>query len=176
MTNRQLAMLVLKLMGVYCLILVAESVPAVSYWLASEGESLLPFALSTMVLLLFTALGISLIWKSERYVRLVLPRSDAADPEPGKSKPDDLQGVFFSVVGVVLVVHALPSIVSIIISYSLADKSPEFGSPPTLPWPSLAAVLVQVALGAALFLGGTGLARIWRRINEMNQAPKGAET
>jgi len=178
MTNRELATLVLKLMGVYCLILVVGAIPSVAMWLGIgiEEETLWPLVAGGASLLLYTALGVSLIWKSGWFVGLVVTKSAEPEPEPARSTPSDLQGVFFSVVGVVLVVHALPSILFIVISHSLR-KSPEGFDPPTIPfpWPDLARVAVELALGVALFLGSAGLTRIWRRINEMNQAPKGLD-
>ncbi len=164
MTNRELASLGIKLVGLYCLIQVVARVAGFSYSLLSGQAKMPALGLFFGVFLVFVALGVLLIWKSERFVHLALPRAERSSHEG--SEPPRLQAVFFSVVGVVLIVQALPS-VTLFVARHWIEESPPFG----WQWPHLAALLVQVVLGVALFLGSAGLTRIWRRINQMNQAP-----
>ena len=169
MTNRELATLAVKLLGVYCLILVVGAAPGMGYWLGMELETLAPLLLGIASLLLFTFLGVWLIWKSDSFVRLVVPTAEAPTSERGGAS--ELQGVLFSVIGVVLVVHALPRIILTIFVYSRVEEWEKGTSGLERAWPQLAAVALEIVLGVALFVGSRGLARMWRRIGEMNQRP-----
>lgn len=165
MTNRELASLAIKLVGLYCLIQVVLHIAGASYMVLSGQMTIPALGLFYAVLSSFVALGALLIWKSEWFVRLVL----AARKRPGPDEETEqkrLQPILFSVVGVVLVVQALPQ-VSFTISRYLFEEDRELG----WQWPHLTGLAVQMLLGVALFLGSGGLARVWRRINEMNQWP-----
>jgi hypothetical protein len=138
------------------------------YWTASGEllkESVLPLVFSLFSLVVFIVLGVLLIWRSDWFVGLILPTAGVASPDAGE--PKRLQAVLFSVVGVVLVVIALPTIIFTIVAYAVED--PEMRT--RIEWARLASLGVQLLLGVALFLGSTGLTRVWRRINEMNRAP-----
>ena len=169
MTNRDLATLSVKLLGVYCLILFASAAPNFGYWFVAEDRTVAPFVIFIVSTVWFGLLGVILVWKSKWFVSLVDPKPDPPDQET--PSVGGLQEVLFSVIGVVLVAHGLPKVASTVIHYTV----PEYWSDGTSrfrgAWPGLASSALEIVIGVALFLGSSGLARIWRRIQEMNQAP-----
>jgi len=179
MTNRQLATLAVKLLGVYCVMQLVGTIPGILAW-ARVDEPLVGLdAASTWTLQVGFAvtvaahavLAILLIWRSGWFVRLVAPDgAQAAVPGEGKDDARAFQGVLFSVVGLLLIAFALPELVSTLFS-RLALRDPATAPPDRWFTTSLVRVGVELALGVALFLSGGGLARFWQRVNEMKRLP-----
>lgn len=167
MSNRELASLAIRLLGVYCLVRALASVADLTLLLAiAEETSIVPLLAGIGKVLILAVMGVTMIWKSPWFARRMMRANEEARPD---AEPRQLQAVLFSVIGVVLIVWAVPRITSItwtVASSGSEDKLSAYWNP------DLVALVVQLVLGVALFVGSGGLARIWRRINQMNQMPQ----
>lgn len=73
----------------------------------------------------------------------------------------ELQPVAFSVLGIVIVVRALPTVLSIVASAGWFELGDSVLTTRSVPWPAIAANFLRLAIGIALFLGGGLLSRAW---------------
>lgn len=81
---------------------------------------------------------------------------------PQRSLSFELQAVAFSVLGLVLFVRALPAVLSgFTVSGEWLDDGDVITLAEPVPWPAIAASLLRLVLGIALFVGGGLLSRAW---------------
>ena len=76
MSNRELASLAIKLLGVHCLTLVLGAVPILALWLSVEQDP--PLLLGIGTLLVFAVLGVTMIWKSGWFARRMMSTTEEA--------------------------------------------------------------------------------------------------
>ena len=76
--------------------------------------------------------------------------------------------MLFSVVGLVLVVHSVPGLIQYFVNLVFIDEPSARIHP---PWIAAVVLAIEFLMGVGLFVGSRGLARLWRRIGEMNRMP-----
>jgi hypothetical protein len=171
-SNRALAALAIRLMGIYAWFQVLTVAPTMGYLFVGEslrhdekGLWMAMVAISFVALALWIALGFLMILMADRIALRMAPPGEGPRPEP--ADPGSLQAVFFSVVGLILVVHSIPKLIETLVSLKVAGSG-AFLFP---PWISVLLVALEFVMGVALFVGARGLSRVWRRIGEMNRMP-----
>ena len=174
MTSTQIASLSLKLMGIFSII---QSVPFLKslseYFIYKDMnvfqpensppnyQFLLIGILSTIGLLLL--LGTCLIIYSESLAKRI-----TKDNEGKKISTDltakDMQAVAFSVIGIVMIVIAIPQLVKIatnIQALKMAGDEYPGKSVTAGTWAYAIGLSVQVVIGLLLFFGSRGLSSLW---------------
>ena len=176
MTKREIASLACKILAVYALLQLPQYVQGIYFLLSGIftgelwGEDIhrtqsLFWNLSTVFVptVLYLVAGI-LLWRSSDALagRMV---SDDQPPEGQSTISGQAVSVIaFSIVGLVVLVHAIPRITSVL-SYLAFQPTMEFESRWTANVISeLIALGVQVILGAVLLVGGRALSQLVMRI------------
>ena len=174
MKANQLATLVLRLLGIYCLIVLipmAEMLNnAIFFAQNNSSRSGTAAVIITFLLLIFLlAIGISLIAFSKPLGEMLMPKN-AGEGNITAISFEQLQMLAFAVAGVLIFAGALPQLLNNVFTFlhyliQLKDKNPY----PDTRWPfnrfgGLAAVgtLLKTALGLWLFFGAHGFANFWR--------------
>ncbi len=182
MTKREIASLACKILAVYALLQLPQYVQGIYFLLsgifAGElwGEDIhriqsLFWDLSTVFVptVLYLVAGI-LLWRRSN----ALASRMVSDDQPPEGQPtisgQAVSAIAFSVVGLVVLVHAIPRIASIL-SYLISHKTmPEFeGRWTANVIAELTALGVQVILGAVLLMTSRGLSRLVMKIRTAGQ-------
>ena len=175
MTKREVASLALKLSGIYAFIVSVSSVHTMMYMIASIGTQYdypgtppLLAAGSGIPLLLLLFLGFYLIAASERLSKRLFPQ-DAEEDKISPLSSEDVQTIAFSIVGVLLLTKAVPGLCRAILRiFDMYHRNlPSAFIKEHIVQDSV--VMVQLALGLYLFLGGKGLSGLWHKL----QRPRG---
>jgi hypothetical protein len=173
MTQNQIASLSLKLLGIYSII---ESIPLlrelsqIFAWRGSRIEmesgplrtDLLLMGIMTSVGLLLL-LGLSMIIFSNSIARRMITEEETIN-EKTELTAKNIQSIAFSIVGLVMIVIAIPHLVQLAANIQ-AMKS--VGSESVKrdisigTWVYSIGIAVQFIIGILLFLGGRGLSSIW---------------
>jgi|GEM_PF-1798623 len=173
MTQNQIASLSLKLLGIYSLI---EAIPLlrelsqVFAWRGSRIEmesgpfrtDLLLMGIMTSVGLLLL-LGLTLIIFSNSLSRRLITEEEAIN-EKAELTAKNIQSIAFSIVGLVMIVIAIPHLVQLAANLQAlksaggesVKQSIQIGT-----WVYSIGIAVQFIIGILLFLGGRGLSNIW---------------
>lgn len=162
LTRHDLAVVGLRLIGVYLLLRVLD-LSGLLAWRSLEYRLIAPE---------LVALSLPYAASGAAGLALVLFAHPLASRLMGTRRPEgvpvtwtanELQAVALSVVGIVLVAHAVPKIVSQFINerYSLRDRQ---------GW-DRTAELVRVGIGIYLFFGSRGIAALWRRLRGAESPP-----
>jgi hypothetical protein len=97
----------------------------------------------------------------------------------GRSEPEpqlahEIQAAAFSVLGLVLIVRVLPILMSIVAHAQWFEDGNIVHISESPPGPGVAAVVLRLALGVGLFLGGGALSRFWRWSHTAGTVGRGA--
>ncbi|MGA2179866.1 MAG: hypothetical protein ABSH15_09835 [Verrucomicrobiota bacterium] len=178
MKPNQLATLVLRLMGIYCLI---QFIPAISISTSTapiifSQDSLSHSEVTAIVMAaLFLAFqlvaGILLIVKSVPWGGKLTPK-DAGEANIAAVSFEQVQVFAFAVVGALIFAGALPQLLNSIYSFlfylnqvTAQNPSTSFATPHN--WRALLTAigtLLKAALGLGLFFGARGFANFWRSL------------
>jgi hypothetical protein len=176
MKANQLATLVLRLLGIYCLIQFVTSFavtsPAIPILFEMENLSSSEkiVIITTGVFLAFQfAVGILLIVKSVSWGEKLAPQN-MSEANITSVSFEQVQLLAFAVAGVLIFSNALPQVLnsfsSFFISISqVADKNRHTGSVQYYDWRMLlssAGTISKAALGLWMFFGANGFANFWR--------------
>ncbi len=177
MTKREIASLACKILAVYALLQIPQYLQSVYFFVVSLFTEVLSFGdahfqwtLSATFIptLLYLVVGILLWRRSDALASRMV--SDDRPPE-GQSTISGraVSAIAFSIVGLVVIVHAIPRIARIL-SYLAFRPTMEFES----RWTAnviaeLTALGVQVILGAVLFMSSRGLSRLVMKIRTAGQ-------
>jgi hypothetical protein len=167
-TKREIALLALKLIGIYCFIqaltFLASSLSLVGMNMAEMGLSrslmvagaalpILGYALSGSVLLVF---GNKISGKL------------LADKQTGAPTTEittrDVQTLAFSIIGIYLIAASLPSLASLLwtIAYYYRKGGPDLARAGVENvWRHAIQVAVEIVVGLGLFLGARGVSSLW---------------
>ncbi len=175
MSRRELVSVLVKVMGLYFLIRIVAGAPltvlgtAISAERAALLSELYRVSFIVGVALLGAVLCVSLIRNSDAVARWVCPE----DPEPkelGGMAFADWQTLGYNLVGLVLMVGALPALVSVVVTYKAMQHYDADMSTMALigksPLSDVASIATRLLLGLFLFLSPRGLTRLWARIRE----------
>lgn len=174
MTKKEIVSLSVKLAGIYCLITalthLSYAVPSVIYSSKKEGFwtiftsittclSILLYFIPFVLLLLF---GFYLIFSDKlpsKMASLIIQEEKA-----NSFSFHDIQVLAFSIIGVWLLVNTIPSFFRIIVQI-IVQRSDSQRSMNAFLIFQLVSLVLKLALGIYLFLGGKGLADLWQKIH-----------
>ncbi|MGO8837656.1 MAG: hypothetical protein ACLQAH_02250 [Limisphaerales bacterium] len=174
MKPNQLATLVLRLMGIYCLTVLIPMVELLNTVIfgaqhSSGGSQTVVVIITFLLTACWLAAGISLIVFSKPLGDRLTPKN-AGDGSVTIVSFEQIQILAFAVAGVLIFAEALPQLLSYIFAFvyyliQLKEKNPY----PDTGWPfnrfgllSAIGTFIKAALGLGLFFGAHGFANFWR--------------
>jgi hypothetical protein len=189
MKANQLATLVLRLLGIYCLIVLipmAEMLNGIIFYAQNNSGGFGTAIVITTLLLSasWLAVGISLIVFSKPLGEKLTPKNGEGNMTVASF--EQIQVLAFAVTGVLIFAEALPQLLSHGFSFlhfliQLKEKNP-FHEFTDSQWPfnrfgSLSAIgtFLKAALGLWLFFGAHGFANFWRSLRTFG-TPKPPQT
>ena len=174
MTKRETISLLIKLIGIYCLV---QFVPSLIYVLGfmktmrdSHDTWIKLFTLVNMTLTPAIWVGFCiLIIRSSDKIAQRLYREDADVPQLCSLGFQDVQVLGYNFIGLILLVQSCPRIINIVATIKTEQMydawSKEDFHLNTLPY--LLSFLTQFILGLVLFLKPKGLANLWKKAQGM---------
>ena len=184
MKTNQLATLVLRLLGIYCLIVFVPFVTVFSsalYYARSDSNyGTLIIALAALFCLLWLAVGISLIAFSVSWGNKLA--TGIAESNVTNLPFEQMQALAFAVAGGLIFAESLPqlfnSIYSLFVSFNhLANREQYPAGTRFHEWNTLLiamGTLLKAGLGLWLFFGARGFANFWRSMRNFG-TPKPPE-
>jgi hypothetical protein len=175
MTKRETTSLLIKLMGVYCLVQFAPALLSAFRFISVSSSwtwqtRLVIMLCTVLVPAIWIVFCLILIRSSDRIARRFYPEDSDASQLTGLGF-EDLQNLGYHFIGLLLLVQSFPQIVYLVSSIRLQDAYlPGYTASPTFKmetFPQLLALLAQLAIGLVLFLRPKGLSNLWRRAQPM---------
>jgi|GEM_PF-1436963 preprotein translocase subunit Sss1 len=175
MKANQLATLVLRLLGVYCLIVFVPMVPLFSSVLfyarsSNDASGMAAIILTVLFLFFWLGIGILLIVRSGPWGEKLTPKNTGEGNITAVSF-EQIQTLAFAVAGVLIFSEALPQLLNSIFSFFTSlNQVTGRSQPPAYAefnWQSLLAaigILLKAALGLWLFFGAQGFANLWQSL------------
>jgi hypothetical protein len=173
MKPNQLATLVLRLLGIYCLIVFVPVVSLMSSALffarrSNDSYETAALVLAVLFFVFWIGIGVSLIVCSVPWGKRIAPK-DVDEGSITTVSFDQVQMLAFAVAGVLIFAEALPQLLNSLSSFftSLNQVAGRSQYPPNTQfnWSMFLAVtgtLLKAALGLGLFFGARGFANFWR--------------
>jgi hypothetical protein len=187
MKANQLATLVLRLLGIYCLVVFVPIAPLISsafFFARSSHDSsgTAAIVLAVLFLVSWLGVGISLIVCSVPWGKRITPKDVDEGNITGVSF-EQIQMLVFAVAGVLIFAEALPQLLNSISSFftslnQVAGRSQYPHNTEFFNWPMFLAVtgtLLKAALGLWLFFGARGFANFWRSLRNFGTPKPPAE-
>jgi hypothetical protein len=171
---KNLCIVVLRILGIYCLIEAFVLMQGLYYVLTMSeefskdiGKMIFASLLPSIVLL---CIGVLLIVFSRKLANIITPISEVAQ-ENTKYSLQDIQSILFSVVGVLIFALAIPRTftwISQLISLIMNDSQGLRYGPKAIreTWISLILSIFQFSIGIGLFFGAKKLSLFWHRVRE----------
>lgn len=171
MTKYEVSTLCMKLLGIYCFI---QAVPLLQQLVIFIGmansevkTSFSPvLVIGTLLpLCILVGVGCSLLCGSKALAKRLVGAPAVEDTQDGFVAAY-VQAVAFAAVGVFVFSLAVPKLIQIAVNiHALRHNEALTQEQRSLLYslPQIIGVVAQIALGVGLFLGATGLARLWRR-------------
>jgi hypothetical protein len=185
LTTGSVAILAVRLLGVYCLIQGAPilyQLPALAFMISNvEWRQAIMYALVSLSPAIYLGVGVLLLARSRPIAMFVLGARPSAGPdEPAPSRVDGhaLQSLAFAVVGVVLFVQGMSELVLLFASGFRDSEISGRDIPSSIVQgntPRLLAAVVRGGAGAWLFFGAKRLASYWLRVRVNDAAPPTVE-
>jgi hypothetical protein len=150
----------LQLVGVYCFVLGLPMLAMMATWAGVTGQAYVSLLGAFIPLAAYVVMGVLLIRFAPR-ISLWLFRDNVARVMAGSVTAGSgayIQAIAFSVVGVLLMANAAPTIISLIWT-ALMDRGLRFEGYGLFVEP-----VMRFLLGLALFLQSKGLALLWHKI------------
>ena len=175
MKPNQLATLVLRLLGIYCLVVFVPMVPLFSSVLfyarsSNDGSGTAAIILAVLFSIFWLGVGILLIVRSVPWGEKLTPKTMGEGNITAVSF-EQIQMLVFAVAGVLIFAEALPqllnSISSFFTSLNQAAGRSQYPANAEFNWHTLLAatgILLKAALGLWLFFGARGFASFWRSL------------
>ncbi|MDY7011554.1 MAG: hypothetical protein SVV80_12505, partial [Planctomycetota bacterium] len=121
------------------------------------------FSTTLVPVLLYLVAGI-LLWRRSNALAGRMVSDEQTEGDQCRLPGREFMAIAFSIVGLVVLVHAIPRIASVL-AYLVSQPPPDFQNRWTASTiAQLTALGVQVILGAVLFMSGWGLARLVMKI------------
>jgi hypothetical protein len=173
MKANQLATLVLRLFGIYCLIVFLPSAAVFSSVIfftetTHDAAGIAAMVIAVLSLAFWVGIGISLIVFSLPWGRRLT--GDFAETNVTTLPFEQVQMLAFAVVGILIFAEALPQLLNTVYSFSVSlhHLLNEEMYPPGMrvtDWHTLlvaVGTLLKIGLGLCLFFGAHGFANLWR--------------
>ncbi|QOY35228.1 hypothetical protein AWH56_021425 [Anaerobacillus isosaccharinicus] len=182
MNIRFLAIVSLKILAVYVVVLALRSLPMFissaqmlvhlreSNFEVGRGDEIGLLFVGIIPFLILTSLGVLFWVNAEKISEFIFRKQqldDVTKKEDEKQFLHELQIMIFSIVGLLVLIQTLPQLFNLIPSVILlSDKYGMNNSEiHTIIW--LVGSLVQIGIGAYLFFGSKGLSGILKKIREL---------
>ena len=177
MKANQLATLVLRLLGIYCLIVLMPMTELLNNVVFFHGRNNSGGSDTAMIIITFLltvswlAVGISLIVFSKPLAEMLTPKS-AGEGNITVVSFEQIQILAFAIAGVLIFAEALPQLLNYIFTFlhyliQLKGENPD----PDAGWPytrfgfvSAIGIFSKAVLGLWLFFGAHGFANFWRQL------------
>jgi hypothetical protein len=175
MTKRETTSLLIKLMGVYCLVQFAPSLLYVLRYIqaASFGpwwQRIVMLLCTVLVPAIWIAFCLIIIRSSNRIAKRFYPEDSDASQLTGLGF-EDLQNLGYHFIGLLLLVQSFPQIVSLMTSVQIQQSyMSDYTSSSDFKvqmLPQLLSFLTQFLIGLVLFLRPKGLANLWKKAQAM---------
>ena len=169
MSTRDFAIVGIRILAIYCLVLFLVQLSGLSYvpTIPEAGDRTSFYMLYGIPSITLLASGVLLLVFSESFATRIVP--ETTDGEPVSGDLQSFQSVLFSAVGLYLAISAVPSIfISVaqtvrwyhLDSSHYTDRTIEFQQ----VWLPLAGHLCQFLIGCFLFIGSRAVVSHWRKI------------
>lgn len=172
MSQREIAALALRLLGVYCMVTGLPYIVSIAGALA-DGLPLAERLVRVVVMLLpggtLVVVGLLLLAAADPAARLLVGRA-ADTPLVEHWTSRQVQGLAFSVLGAYLVATSLPGLLALVGQMIYMHGTVSFASRTqaettmSFQLSRVAENLLQLALGVWLFLGARGFSNLWHRL------------
>lgn len=173
MTKREIASLACKILAVYALLQIPQYLQGLYFFLSRffieelRDDNIHTFlwnlSATFVPVLLYLVAGI-LLWRRSNALASRMVSDEQTEGDQCRLPGREFMAIAFSVVGLVVLIHAIPRIAHIL-SYLAFQPLPDFESRWTASIiAELTALGVQVILGAVLFMGGRALSQLVMRI------------
>lgn len=162
MTKREIASLVIKLMGIFILLRSISYAPMMIGNAFQIGEQLFATLMYILVCVIAVGWGLLIIILSDRIGKWLI-QDDHAVELPGAVRKEDVMLVVFTCVGLYLIVTAIPTFVLYLTQlFRYGDSGISSGS---YYWVlHLTAPIVKIGIGIWLFVGSKGIVKFWQKI------------
>ncbi len=174
MSKREFTAIILKLLGIYCLI---QSLPLFGYLgmivnfsrddRVNLFYSVLAFVIATIPFLVMLLASYILLRYADKLAKILI-KEDGGMDITADVRPEELQAIGFSIAAVIIFLMAIPNLIYVIGSLCYFLMSDEFQSIYAVilrgKWSTLLSVVIQMALAVILFFRARGLANFWKRI------------
>lgn len=172
MTKREITSLVLKLMGIYIIASYIGYIPMAILTQLRIVYLQEPISLTNMIFasvialstLLYLVCCILLIIYSNRVAGWIIYEDNAVELPESISK-DDVMAIAFCCIGLLIMTHAIPKLLSMIHVVFL-ERTSEY-SVASMFWRSICRIippLIEFILGLLLFIRTKGLVKLWHKI------------
>jgi hypothetical protein len=170
MTKREIASLVIKLMGVFILIRSLLYMPMTFGNVFTVGWQDRGEWIGTLFLLGFLSVlppvfSLAIIILSDKLAEWLI-KDDHPIELPGSVRKEDVMLVVFTCVGLYLIVTAIPTLIVYLSNFLMFHRARNGVSYSGGFYNAyrLVAPVVQIALGVWLFVGSSGLVKLWKKI------------
>lgn len=176
MTKRETTSLLVKLMGIYCLVQFAPSLTYILSFLGTIRDAphvwikLVTFGMMIIFPMIWIGFCIFIIRKSDKIAqRLYCEDSDAS--QLSSLGFQEVQILGYNFIGVILLVQTFPQVVSLVTTLKAQQVYCSYPSRPQVFYlntlPRLLSFLTQFILGLILFLKPNGVANLWKKAQGM---------
>jgi hypothetical protein len=176
MKNRELAEVLIKILGIYALL---QALPlfqhisfAASNFYVSQTESIsvliqligsIPFFANVMV-------GIYLLKNGENLSKKILKEEKQEVLSHNLIDKESLQTILFSAIGLLTIIFAIPKTINAISSIYLYMNESMVGEANKIirnSWPNILAATLQIIIGFIVFFQAQSVTNLWRSIQRM---------
>lgn len=180
MTNKDIARLSCKLLSIYTLI---SAIKSLNYFVVLPFQEYGTGMFNIMIVLtaipstFLFASGIILWVYADKLVKHLVPDKELAAGDPRRGL-EDIQGVAFSVVGILILSDAAPKLMQVLLSIVLLLKL-QYAIPNE--WLNVTTItrstglVIQLIIGFWLFLGSRGIVGLLRKLREAGLKPSNNE-
>ncbi len=169
MTKQEIALLALRLLGIYCFIqaltFLASSLSLVGMNVAEMGLSRsLMVAGATLPIMGYLLAGVVLLMFGGKISGKMINQDKHAGAPATGIATRDVQTLAFSIVGIYLIAASLPSFASLLwtIAYYYRKGGPDLARAGVENvWRHAIQVIVEFVVGVGLFLGARGVSSLW---------------
>ena len=172
MKKEDLTVILLRLLGIYCLTMAIPMFSSVGIYLYSMTQNMdqMNYLSALFVSLLpgvgVLVFGIGLLRWAPLLAKWITP-GESQETLSLNYQSQDIQAMAFAVVGVIVIVMALPNLAHSIMVFLSATKTSSYPfktSPLSEYWYRFGGQALRILLGLWLFFGAGGLSRFWHRL------------
>jgi hypothetical protein len=173
MSRNAIASFSLKILGIVCIVLAISSLESLMAYVIFTISESKPVHIELTYVLLYAGIpfailvagGILLLMNSDSWGEKFWRDKEKETTEPGLSK-DERQMLGFSLLGLLVLAFAIPKLFKILITWMgtmAGSGNPAYSS---YVIKDIIFILIQLSIGVYLFIGSTGLNKLWKQIQK----------